>query len=132
MEFVNIFRFYPVWTKRKWQETQEKRVVRSFMLCALHQICISLRLRIKLGQIGGMYRIRWVDEIILSVLLNRRKHSELLSFWTFFFPSPCILETSVHCHVIAGRCSVAASNGGRSPSSGFPNYPRPQLPAILD
>jgi hypothetical protein len=26
-------------------------------------------------------------------------------------------------------CLVAASNGGRSPSSGFPNCPRPQLPA---
>jgi hypothetical protein len=27
------------------------------------------------------------------------------------------------------RCLVAASNGGRSPSSGFPKYPLPQLPA---
>jgi hypothetical protein len=27
------------------------------------------------------------------------------------------------------RCLVAASKGGRSPSSGFPNYIRPQLPA---
>jgi hypothetical protein len=29
------------------------------------------------------------------------------------------------------RCLVAASNGGRSVSSGFPNYPRLHLPASL-
>jgi hypothetical protein len=32
---------------------------------------------------------------------------------------------SVHSNVFTSRYSVAASNGGRSPSSGFPNYPRP-------
>jgi hypothetical protein len=32
-------------------------------------------------------------------------------------------QTSVHSHVIS-RCSVAASNGGRSPSPEFPNCPR--------
>jgi hypothetical protein len=32
---------------------------------------------------------------------------------------------SVH----TSRCLVKASNGGRSPHSGFPNCPRPQLPA---
>jgi hypothetical protein len=31
--------------------------------------------------------------------------------------------------VFSSRCLVAVSNGGRSPSSGFPNCPRPQLPA---
>jgi hypothetical protein len=31
--------------------------------------------------------------------------------------------------VFTSCCLVAASNGGRSPSSGFPNCPRPQLPA---
>jgi hypothetical protein len=31
--------------------------------------------------------------------------------------------------VFTSRCSVAASNGRRSPSSGFPNCPWPQLPA---
>jgi hypothetical protein len=36
---------------------------------------------------------------------------------------------SVHSHVFTSRCSVAASNGGRSPSSGFLNYPRPKLSA---
>jgi hypothetical protein len=35
--------------------------------------------------------------------------------------------TGVHRHVFTSRCSVAASNGGRSPS-GFPHYPQPQLP----
>jgi hypothetical protein len=30
----------------------------------------------------------------------------------------------VHSHVFTSRCSVAASNGRRSPSFGFPNYPR--------
>jgi hypothetical protein len=32
-------------------------------------------------------------------------------------------ESRLHC-----RCLVAASNGGRSPSSGFPNYRRPHPP----
>jgi hypothetical protein len=38
-------------------------------------------------------------------------------------------QTSVHSHVVIIRCLVAASNGGRSPSSGFRNCPWPQLPA---
>jgi hypothetical protein len=33
-------------------------------------------------------------------------------------------HTSVHSHVITSRCSVAASNGGRSLSPGFQNCPR--------
>jgi hypothetical protein len=39
-----------------------------------------------------------------------------------------ILHTSVYSHMCTSRCSVAAFNGERSPSSGFPNYLRPQLP----
>jgi hypothetical protein len=39
-----------------------------------------------------------------------------------------ITHTSVLSHVFDSRCSVAASNGGRSPSSGFLIYPRHQLP----
>jgi hypothetical protein len=39
-----------------------------------------------------------------------------------------ITHTSVHSHVFTSRCLVAASNGGRSPSSEFLNWPRPQLP----
>jgi hypothetical protein len=38
-------------------------------------------------------------------------------------------HTSVHSHVFTSRYAVAATNGGRSPSSGFSSYPRPQLPA---
>jgi hypothetical protein len=38
-------------------------------------------------------------------------------------------KTSVHSDVFTSRCSVAAPNGGRSVSFGFPNYPLPQLPA---
>jgi hypothetical protein len=33
-------------------------------------------------------------------------------------------QTSVHGHVFTSPCLVAASNGGHSPSSGFPNYSR--------
>jgi hypothetical protein len=38
-------------------------------------------------------------------------------------------HTPVPSHVFVSRCLVAASNGGRSPSCGFPNGPRPQLSA---
>jgi hypothetical protein len=38
-------------------------------------------------------------------------------------------HTIVHSHVSTSRFSVAASNGGRPPSSAFPNCPQPQLPA---
>jgi hypothetical protein len=51
----------------------------------------------------------------------------------------CSLEftlTHTHAHtcecprsLVYCRCMVVASNGGRSPSCGFPNGPRPQLPA---
>jgi hypothetical protein len=37
---------------------------------------------------------------------------------------------SVHSHVCTSRCSAAASNSRCSPSSGFSNCPRPQLPAF--
>jgi hypothetical protein len=40
---------------------------------------------------------------------------------TTFYSS--LLLTSVHSHVFTLCCLVAASNGGRSSSSGFPNYP---------
>jgi hypothetical protein len=35
----------------------------------------------------------------------------------------------IHSHISINRYTVAASNDGRSSSFGFPNYPRPQLPA---
>jgi hypothetical protein len=40
-----------------------------------------------------------------------------------------VTHISVHSQSLYCRCLVAAFNGGRSPSSGFPNCPRPQLPA---
>jgi hypothetical protein len=35
------------------------------------------------------------------------------------------IHISVQSHVFTSRCSVVSSNGGSSPSSGFPNYPWP-------
>jgi hypothetical protein len=45
--------------------------------------------------------------------------------------TPNITAATAHISssVFTRRCLVAASNGGRSRSSGFPNCPRPQLPA---
>jgi hypothetical protein len=42
-----------------------------------------------------------------------------------------ITHTSVNSHFFTIRCLVAASNGIRSPSSGFPNCPWPRLPAYI-
>jgi hypothetical protein len=39
-------------------------------------------------------------------------------------------HTGVHSHVFTSHFLIAASNGGCSPSLGFPNYLRPQLPAF--
>jgi hypothetical protein len=57
-------------------------------------------------------------------LLDSFTYSAWLHF-TFY----CYTHTRVHSQVFTIRCSVAASNGGRSTSSGFQNCPRPQLPA---
>jgi hypothetical protein len=46
--------------------------------------------------------------------------------YTLYFT---VTYTLVYSHVFTSRCLVAASNDGHSPSSGFPNYIRPQLPA---
>jgi hypothetical protein len=51
----------------------------------------------------------------------------LISIW-LHFTVYCHTLASIHSHVFTSRCSVAASNGGRSPSSGFTNCPRAQLP----
>jgi hypothetical protein len=40
-----------------------------------------------------------------------------------------ISEVAQSVTVSTSRCLVAASNDGRSPSSGFPKCPPPQLPA---
>jgi hypothetical protein len=55
-------------------------------------------------------------------------------YWTLWYSTwlhlqYTITHNSVHSHVFTSRCSVPASNGGRSASSGYPNYSRPQLPA---
>jgi hypothetical protein len=48
---------------------------------------------------------------------------------------PMVSHSRDHCNystvflVCTSSCLVAASNGGHSPSSGFPNCPRPHLPA---
>jgi hypothetical protein len=45
-------------------------------------------------------------------------------YWTLCIQRVTTVYThSVHSHVFTSRCSVAASNGGRTPSSRFPNYP---------
>jgi hypothetical protein len=45
--------------------------------------------------------------------------------------TPKIIVNTAHIKysVFTSRCLVATSKGGRSRSSGFPNCPRPQLPA---
>jgi hypothetical protein len=58
-------------------------------------------------------------------------------YWTLFDTARdyTLQFTAIHTKcpqsvtVSASRCLVAASNGGRSPSSEFPNFPLPQLPA---
>jgi hypothetical protein len=62
----------------------------------------------------------WIDDRIYCTLW----YSAWLNFTIHYYT-----HTSVHSHVFISRCLVAASNGGRSPSSGFPNYTRPQLSA---
>jgi hypothetical protein len=59
-------------------------------------------------------------------------HSEWLHFTSHYYThthTHTHTHTSVHSHVFTGRCSVAAFNGGHSPSSVLPNYPRPRLSA---
>jgi hypothetical protein len=64
-------------------------------------------------------------------------------YWTFTLVTTynydCLTElhTQYHCNysthkifsVVTSHCLAGASNDGRSPSSGFPSCPRPQLPA---
>jgi hypothetical protein len=62
----------------------------------------------------------WIDDRIYWTLW----YSEWLHFKLHCYTHA---HTSVHSHVFTSRCSVAASNSGRSASSGFPNYLRPLL-----
>jgi hypothetical protein len=55
-------------------------------------------------------------------------------YWTLWIQRVTTLQftvahthTNVHSHIFTSRCLVAAFNGGRSPSSEFPNCPWPQL-----
>jgi hypothetical protein len=73
----------------------------------------------------------WIDRIYWTLWYSARLH------FTFDYCTHARARThthththtSVYSHVFTSRCLVATSNGGRSPSSGFPNCPRPQLPA---
>jgi hypothetical protein len=58
-------------------------------------------------------------------------HWTLIQRVTALYNSLLHKHTSVHIHIFTSCCSVAVSNGGRSPSSRFLNYPRPQLPTSL-
>jgi hypothetical protein len=62
-----------------------------------------------------------LDSLIESVTTF---YTSLLHTYTHIYT-----HSSIHSHVFTSSCSVAASNGGRSPFSGFPNSPRPKLPA---
>jgi hypothetical protein len=54
-------------------------------------------------------------------LLGSLTHNSWLHFKVHYYTHT---HTSVHSHVFTSRCSVAASNGGPAPSSGFQNYAR--------
>jgi hypothetical protein len=55
-------------------------------------------------------------------VLSRAVSKSTINPWQHYY-------TSVHSHFFTSRCLVAVSNGGLSPTSVFPNGPRPQLPA---
>jgi hypothetical protein len=64
----------------------------------------------------------WIDDRIYWTVW----HSAWLHFRVHYYTHT---RTTVHSHVFASRCLVAAFNGGRFPTSGLPNCPRPQIPA---
>jgi hypothetical protein len=82
----------------------------------------------------GRPRCRWEDNIVtwLSVTIGRFGIDNLI-YCTFWYNAS--LHFAVHYYTLVSQsrlhccCLVAASNGGRSPSSEFPNGARPQLPA---
>jgi hypothetical protein len=65
--------------------------------------------------IGGFRAIDWIYWTLW--------YTAWLQFTAHYYTHQCS-HSRLHC-----RCLVAASNCGRSPSSGSPNCPRPQLPA---
>jgi hypothetical protein len=61
----------------------------------------------------------WLDGFWID---DRVNWTPWCSTW-LHFTIHCHMHTCVHSYVFTSRCSVAASNGGRSPSSGFLKYP---------
>jgi hypothetical protein len=64
-----------------------------------------------------------LDEVSISIRIYWTLWYRAWLHFTFNYYTLCP-QLRLDC-----RCLVAASNGGRFPSSGFPNGPRPQLPA---
>jgi hypothetical protein len=62
----------------------------------------------------------WIDDRIYWTLW----YSSWLHFIFHYYTRTIVPTVMSYC-----RCLVATSNVWRSPSPGFPNYPRPQLPA---
>jgi hypothetical protein len=74
----------------------------SFITCIF--IYYSILSRVWSVTIDGF----WIDDRIIGLFDTARDY--ILQF----------TRTRVHGHIFTSRCSVAAFNGGRSPSSGFP------------
>jgi hypothetical protein len=70
--------------------------------------------------IDGFWRIYLTQRVIThySILLLTHTHTHARTH------ARTSVQTRLHCH-----CLVTASNSRHSPSSWFPNWPRPQLPA---
>jgi hypothetical protein len=45
-----------------WQGDEEKLIMRSYMICALHQIYMYYGYEIKWDEMGGIYRTQGIDE----------------------------------------------------------------------
>jgi hypothetical protein len=71
----------------------------------------------------------WIGNWIHWTLTERTYKNLRQSHWVTRSKYHCNYSTRKVLSDFPSRCSVAASNGRRSPSSGFPNDPRSQLPA---
>jgi hypothetical protein len=58
-------------------------------------------------------------------------HSHTLSLTHTLTHSLTHTHSHSHTHTHTRRCFIASSNGRRFPSSGFPDWPRPQLSALF-
>jgi hypothetical protein len=82
----------------------------TWFICSIYCNILSL---VWVGlQTGFGLWIGFIDSLIQRVT---RLYNSVLHTYT---------HISVYSHVFTSRCSVAAYNGARCPSSGFPNYPR--------